>query len=421
MRARYFNVPDNESFLNNGSYGAAPCVVTEVRRRWEDLAAVNQVRFRFMDLSVRLYEAQAHLAAFLSADPNWIVFTSNVNEAMASVLRSLLFTEGDSVLYLCTEYIANISLIEYLCSLNGATPVRVDFEFPASSDDILRAVRLALEQSQRDGAPVRLCVFDHITSQTAYVNPIHELTDLAHAFGADVLVDGAHAPGQVPLNIASLGAEYYAGTLHKWAFACPGTAFLAVKPEKQPGISPLMVGHELGGFESSFLYTGHRDYSPFLAVPEVLRFTEKVCGGVGAVMKRNKEFVLQMAKMLAASWGPLSTLVHAPENTASMALITLPFEPMDKEEAKIKSVALGAYLMTHESITVPIFDMHFRGEWRLVVRISAHVFNFEEEYEHLRDSVLHIKEDLSAVISIAKVANEAMTWGSNLLKKTMIE
>jgi isopenicillin-N epimerase len=395
IRTRHFGLdPISENkFLNNGSYGATPLAVTRIRQDWEEEIQRNPVRFRFMDLPIRLGESQSHLASFVGADPNWIVFTSNVNEGVASILRSLEFEQSDAIVYLNIEYLANIALIQHFVKTKGVLAFEVKVEFPCDYVAILRAVKQAFDSLLAQNIKIRLALFDHITSVTAFVNPIEELVALCKSYGVRVLVDGAHAPGQIQLNIAALGADYYAGTLHKWAFAAPGTAFLAVNPSLQHEIVPLMIGHDLtGGYEHTFFYTGHRDYSPFLCVPDVLAFSNFI-GGTKKIIKHNRRMVLRMACKLIERWGPPSRLVHKPEHMAAMALIVLPFSFAPSEQALVGPLTgiLCAYLLTAHRITVPIFKLRFDGAAFLVVRISCQVFNVESEYDALGDAVASLQ------------------------------
>lgn len=266
----------------------------------------------------------------------------------------------------------------------------------------------AIEEAKGRGR-IRLALFDHITSGSAYVLPVEQLVATCHAASIPVLIDGAHAPGQIHLNVAHINAEYYAGTLHKWAFSPPGVAFLCVKPDRQPGLEPLMVGHELSGsFEEDFKYTGHRDYSVFLAAPAALAFAQHVCGGTAAVIARNHACVTAAARRLAAQWGAPAEVLHADSCVASMAIIVLPFPALSKSEADMKAAALGALLMLSYNVTVPLFVLQVRGECRMVVRISCHVFNDTCEYDRLGDAVARIRDDQHSSFSAVGAGSAAL-------------
>jgi isopenicillin-N epimerase len=219
----------------------------------------------------------------------------------------------------------------------------------------------------------RLAVLDHIISETGVVLPIRELVELCHSRGVRVLVDGAHAPGQVELDIPSLGADYYTANLHKWACAPRSSGILWVAPEEQDRVHPTVISWGLDqGFTEEFDWTGTRDTSAWLAAPTGFEFLERL--GFDAVAGHNHDLVWQATEMMIARWHGLSAA--GPEMSAFMTSVQLP----DKFVADAVSAdQLRTSLLRDHRIEVPVFAWH----GRLWLRLSAQVYNEFAEFERL--------------------------------------
>lgn len=265
-------------FLNHGSFGACPQPVFEAYGRWQRELEEEPVEFLDRRFEPLIAEARKALGAFLSADPDDLVFVPNATTAMNVVAQSLPLAPGDEVLSTNHEYGAVDRMWRLVCAARGARYVRAEVDLPVrSGDDVVEAVWA------RRTPRTRVLSLSHITSPTALLFPITELVRRAREEGILTVVDGAHAPGQIPLDLRELGADFYAGNCHKWMMAPKGAGFLHARRERQPLLKPLVVswGGEgsKGPGPSPFLddhqWQGTRDIAPFLAVSAAIRFMDE--------------------------------------------------------------------------------------------------------------------------------------------------
>ena len=356
------------AFLNHGSFGATPRAVLAEQDRWRALMERHPTHFMSEDVPPALRSAAAKLAAFVGARPDDLVFVENATAGCNTVLRSLRFTPGDEILVTDHGYPAVRKAAEYVAARAGARVVEAAVPFPLEdSAQVVAAVRARL------GPKTRLAIIDHITSPTAIIFPVRELIELSRAAGALVLIDGAHAPGMISLDVPAVGADWYTGNCHKWLMAPKGSAFLWAAPERQADTHPLVISHGFGqGFTAAFDWVGTRDPSAWLSVPAAINFHERL-GGV-RLRKRNAALAREQATLLAKTWG---TERGAPDPlTGSMAAVRLPpSEPVTPERAW----ELRRKLFDDHRIEVPITA--FAGA--LWARISAHAYNRPADYARL--------------------------------------
>ena len=246
-------------YLNHGSFGACPRPVFEAYQRFQRELESQPVEFLALErgFPARLDAARLELAAYVGAPPDDLVFATNVSSALNSVIRSLPLTAGDEILLGDAEYGGMDILWRHVAERTGATLVRKPFA------------------ELEPGARTRVVFCSHIEWQTGAVNDLGPVCAAARAAGALSIVDGAHAPGQIPLDLAELGADVYVGNCHKWLCAPKGAAFLCARPEAQDAIEPLVVSWDWlddAPFRDRHRWQGTRDPSAFLAVPAAIAF-----------------------------------------------------------------------------------------------------------------------------------------------------
>jgi isopenicillin-N epimerase len=363
------------AFLNHGSFGAAPREVLDDQLAWRERLERQPVRFMDGEYPALVREAAAELAGFLGADPEGLALVDNASTGVNAVLRSLELEPGDELLTTTHAYGAVRKTLEYLCDRRGARLVEAPVPFPLEGPEaIVDAVAGVL------GPRTRVAVLDHVSSPTALVFPIAELVSLCRERGVPVLVDGAHAPGMLPLDLGELGADWYTGNCHKWLCAPKGCAFLAAAPHAREGIHPTVISHGYGsGFLEEFDWTGTRDPSPWLALPAALAFHRRL--GPGKVRGHNHRLAVWARELLAEAW---EVEAPAPE-TMLGAMATLPLpeawrEPATEEGAR----AVHDHLWERYRIEVPV--LLFEG--RLWLRISAQVYNRPAEYRRLAEALV---------------------------------
>jgi isopenicillin-N epimerase len=329
------------AFLNHGSFGACPRVVLDAQRRYRDRMEWQPVQFLARDLPGLLATARRDLGDFVCADPDDLAFVANATGAVNAVVRSLRFAPGDELLTDDHEYNATINVLRHVAERDGARVVVASIPFPVGSED---AVVDAILGAVTDRT--RLALISHVTSPTALVFPIERIVAGLAGRGVETLVDGAHAPGMLPLDLDRLDAAWYTGNLHKWVCAPKGAAFLHARRDRQPGIRPNTISHGAnalldaeGGAEAAdgaaaagrtryraeFDWQGTLDPTPWLAVSDALRFGGGVLpGGWPEVMDRNRALTLRARTALTAALG-LDAAAPAPESMlGSMVALPLP-------------------------------------------------------------------------------------------------
>jgi isopenicillin-N epimerase len=355
--------------LNHGSFGSTSLAVMAAQDAWRRRIEANPTQFMSRESRPALRDAARRVAAELGAEGDDIVFSENATSAANAVLRSLDFKPGDEILITSLGYPAIRNAALYVADRAGAGVVEVGIPLPVrDADSILAAVQAKLS------GRTRLAIFDHICSGSALVLPVERLTGLAHRAGAAVLIDGAHVPGQLPLDLAELGVEYYVANLHKWLMAPRGTGILWARRDLQAGLHPLTISHGYRkGFIEEFDWTGTKELTGWLSAPAGIDFFHRLGGE--RLMARNRELALAMGRMLSKAWdtplaGPLQMF-------AAMAVVALPNAGPATFE---RSTELRLYLAEQHGIEAAVNA----SDGRLWVRIMAQAYNEPADYERLR-------------------------------------
>jgi isopenicillin-N epimerase len=304
--------------VNHGSFGATPRTVRTAQHAWQDQMERQPTRFMSTIYPAAIRDAANALGSFLHAEGRNIVFVDNATTACNAVLRSLSFQPDDEILILSHAYGAVRNAVRFVADQTKARIAEARVPFPNPTEDgLLRAVADAITPR------TRLAVIDHITSGSAIVLPAQRIVAACHEAGVQVLIDGAHAPGQIDLDLTAIDADWYAGNCHKWLCAPKGCAFLHAKPEAQPGLHHGTISHGYQqGFLTEFDWTGTTDPSRFLAVTAALDFHQRLGGAT--LRHRNKDLAAQAAELIsqrlntqAGTNGPIA---------GAMATIRLPVE-----------------------------------------------------------------------------------------------
>ncbi len=262
------------AYLNHGSFGACPRPVFERFQAWQRELEAQPVEFLGRRFAALMRSAREALGAFVGSDPDDLVFVPNATTGLNAVARSLPLAPGDEVLTTDHEYGALDRTWTFVCEGAGARYVRRPVALPVSTPgDVAEAVWSGVTPR------TRVLFLSHITSTTALVFPVAELVRRAREAGLVTVVDGAHAPGQVPLDLRALGADFYGGNCHKWMNAPKGSAFLFARREAQPLLHPLVVSWgwrpERPGrsrFVDEHEWQGTRDIAAYLSVPAAIEF-----------------------------------------------------------------------------------------------------------------------------------------------------
>jgi isopenicillin-N epimerase len=403
--ARHWALDPAITFLNHGSFGATPRDVLEAQRRWRDRMEAQPIQFLARDLPGLLAETRAQLGAFVGAHPDDLAFVTNATGAVNAVVRSLRFAPGDELLTDDHEYNATINVLRHVAERDGARVVVARIAFPSvSEDNVVDALLAAVTER------TRLVLVSHVTSPTALVFPVERIVAALSERGVDTLVDGAHAPGMVPLDLDRLGAAWYTGNLHKWVCAPKGAAFLHARRDRQAGIRPSTISHGAnavlgapgnpGGstrYRAEFDWQGTLDPTAWLAVTDALRFVgELVDGGWPEVMARNGELTLDARARLARVLGVDPATLPSPSMLGSMVALPLPSSgPLAMAGAgssPLDTDPLQQILLDRFRIEVPIYPWPVPAAespdaaMRLI-RVSSAPHNGGDDAERLADSL----------------------------------
>ena len=371
-------------FMNHGSFGACPVEVLKKQMQFRDRLENEPVRFILRELPGMIFDALERLAVFLGVEATDIVFVPNVTHGVNAVLRSIDLSPGDEILTTNHEYFSCKNTVDLIAERSGARVVVADIPFPLESDD--QVIEAILNKAS---ARTRIALIYHITSPTALIFPVKRIVDELDSMGIDVLVDGAHAPGMIPLDIDDLGAHYYTGNFHKWLCSPKGAGFLYVRKDKQQSIKPVVVSHVksdfdtyLSSFQVEFYWTGTDDPTSYLCVPEAIEFLQGLCpDGLPGIMTRNHKLALGARKVIMEA---LDLDPPCPDHMiGSMAALPLPDCDVKGPVPPDYFDPLQDKLFNEYNIEVPVIP------WRempgRVIRISAFLYNNIEQYEYLAD------------------------------------
>lgn len=320
--------------LNHGSFGQCPKEVMAAQHAYAKLAEQHNDRW-FRDTYYKLIErSRARVASLIKGRLEDVVLIENASSAVNSVLRSLSLRPGDKVLILSQAYNMVKEVLRWIreCNLQVEV-VTVNLQYPISTPDhITDQVRKALRAF---GPQIKLCIFSHVSSMPSMVEPIEELARLSKELTdgyARVLVDAAHCPGQVDIDVGSIGADFYLGNMHKWMFAPKGAAFLWAAAAQQAALQPTVIsstGHR--DFVGRYSYTGTRDYTAFCSIDDAFVFIERRFGSIRACRDHNHSLAVTGCKMLSSAWG--TQLLCAEGMVAGMCNVELPRAPGDRVAA----------------------------------------------------------------------------------------
>jgi isopenicillin-N epimerase len=286
-------------YLNNGATGVVPIPVLKAQQEWQAKIERQPIRYYARDMGSDIRKSAAEAAKLMNANPDDVVLVHNATTGTNAVLGSLKLSAGDEVLITTHAYIAVRLAAEFYCGRAGATVTYADLPFPMHDEDaVVQAI------AQQISPRTKLVILDHITSVSAYVFPLTRLIPLCRRKGALVLIDAAHAPGQLVVDLAVLQPDFYVGNAHKWLSAAKGCAMLYVRPEHQAWVHPPVISTQFGlGFTKEFDYIGILDYSPFLSLPDALRYRRERFGSEQRILARNHALAVAAGCYLARVWG----------------------------------------------------------------------------------------------------------------------
>lgn len=371
-------------YLNHGTVGVTPLRVLAAQRAIRDEIEAHPSRFLLRELceivvgqpsprQPRLRQAADVVAAFVGARGDDVVFVDNTTTGANAVLRGFPLEHGDEIIVSEFGYGGVTRAVTQAARERGATVKVASMPYPVESGDQVVEAYLAAV-----GPKTRIAVVDHITSESALVLPLATIAERLHAHGVAVMADGAHAPGAIPLDIPSLGVDWYIGNLHKWLWVPRSSGILWAPNSRQASLRPAVVSWGLDrGFHAEFDLPGTRDPSPHLSAPDAIAFMQEC--GAAAVHRYNHALAWDGARHLADVWR--TPFVTPEELIGTMATVMMPerLGTTPEEAARVRDA-----LLFDSKIEVQVHA--FRG--RLYSRICGQIYNDMSDVDQLAQAVL---------------------------------
>jgi isopenicillin-N epimerase len=308
-----FSLARRLTYLNHGGFGATPRCVLEQKKRILDEIEKNPTEFLSHRIRAAWHQVARNITGRFMLEPGTLAIVDNATDGIEAVLRALCLKEGDELLATSMTYGAVAMAARYIAERRGASVTTARFRFPnPDPEQCIKAIGQAITPR------TKVAILDHITSATALLMPLKEMVNICRERGVSVLVDGAHAPGQIALDISALQPDWYVGNLHKWYFVPRGCGFLWAAPGKQDRLMPNVLSWDISQpFPSNFAWTGTRDPSNWLAVRSAFDFMDSL--GENAVQQHNQRLLRGAIALLADMWKVPITTPSA--MTAAMTLV----------------------------------------------------------------------------------------------------
>lgn len=385
-----FPLEAETTYLNHGTVGVTPWSVLRHRAALLEEIERHPARFMLRELmrldaatsanvvpgTLRLRAATARIAQFLGARTEDLVFVDNATAAVNAVLRSLDLEPGSEILVHDHTYGGVERATRRIAAERGwkIAPLLLP---TADADD--EAYVAAVERAI--GPQTRLALLDHVSSETALVMPLAKMAAACRARGVAVLVDGAHAPGAVPVDLSALDVDWYAANLHKWAFAPRSCGVLWAAPARRARLQPAVLSWASSSEDwvAGFEWAGTRDPTPWLSAPAGLDFIDEALGGPAALREHNHALAWQSARLLAERWSV--PLVGPESRVGAMVCVRLP-APLDRGDP-LDAQRLRDRLFFEHRIEVPVLAR----DGVLHARLSLQVYNDVADVERLAEAL----------------------------------
>lgn len=382
---RFWPLARGTVFLNHGSFGACPLPILKLQSELRIQMEAEPVQFLWRRYEERLQPARQAVAAFLGAHPSDLVFVTNATVGVNAAARSFPLKPGDEVLTTSLDYNACHNALAAAVAERGARLVTAEVPFPIrNEDEIVEAVLRSVSPR------TRLAMLDHVTSNTGIILPIARLLGELGRRGVEVLIDGAHAPGMLPLNLGQLKPAYYAGNLHKWVCAPKGAAFLWAREDLQASLRPAVISHGnntprpgYSSFQDRFDWAGTFDPTAWFCTGAAIQWLGKLLpGGWDELRSRNHGLVVEARRRLCAT---LEVEPPCPEEMlGSIATIPTP----ERFQRRPKTTKLDPeQIELYDTFGIEVPWNRMGNPARRYFRVSAQVYNSIEDYDYLARAI----------------------------------
>lgn len=383
----HWGIDPTSTFLNHGSFGACPTPVLQRQNELRLQLESNPLRFMLDEAPDLLKQSKETLAGLLNTPDDDLVFVQSATAGVNAVLRSIDLKPGDEILVLDQTYRACRNIVDYVCKRTGAVPVVATIRWPGSTED--QVVESVLSKATDRTA---VALIDHINSSTGMLMPIQRMVASLNSLGIDVLIDGAHALGQVEVDLSELAPAYYVTNCHKWLCGPKAAAVLYVRPDRQGRIEPAIISHgsrdqkdgRYGSFQERFAWQGTADPTPAICAGAAARFLDSLMpGGLPALIERNHEMAVGARDLLCKAW---SVPKPCPDQMIA-AMASMPvckgYEECDaSDEAKAHREFVQALRLTNR---IECQALPFGMPPVLHIRLSCHAYNHGGQLVALND------------------------------------
>ncbi|MBL6963769.1 MAG: aminotransferase class V-fold PLP-dependent enzyme [Bacteroidetes bacterium] len=380
--AHHWSIDKEFVFLNHGSFGACPIEILAKQHEYRKRMESQPLRFFVRELEKPYNESKSRLASFIGSKPENTVFVRNATSGVNTVLKSLDFNMGDEIICCNHMYPAIRNTLNFLRD-NQKVIIReaiIPYQIESAQQIVDALLNLKTEKT-------KLLLIDHISSPTGILFPVEELVVRFNEFGIDTLVDGAHAPGTVDLNLEKIAAAYYTGNCHKWICSPKGSAFLYVRQDKQKEIKPLTTSLVAGNnftFEQQFSWQGTEDPTAYLCVGDTIDYMNGLYpGGWPGIIQKNHELALEARSKICES---LKVDPAIPDGlVANLASIHLP----DSKDLQTNRSSPFDSLMDslYHEFKIEVFITYWPEFPKRLLRISPQLYNTMEQYKYLLNAI----------------------------------
>ena len=381
--SKYWNLNPETVFLNHGSFGACPSSVLEYQNKLRIELESDPVHF-FDITSKKLWaEAIKNFSKFINADKEGLIFVPNATSGVNTILRSLDLNLGDEILVLDHAYQACWNTVDFVTERSGAKTVIVPLPYPIESPEEVTQTILNYVTEK-----TKLALIDTVTSPTGIRLPFEQIVNELQSKDIDVLLDAAHGPGIVSLDLQKLKPAYATGNAHKWLCTPKGSAFLHVREDKRGQIRPLSISHgaSVDGTKNErirleFDWTGTQDITPWLCIPKSIKYVGSlVDGGWEEIMEHNRNLALEARNIILEV---LKTPKICPDSMiVGLSAVALPGEGVATKSV-LEPDPLHTLLFEKYNIQVPVFSWPHHN--RRYLRIASYLYNSLEEYSFLAE------------------------------------
>jgi isopenicillin-N epimerase len=381
--SKYWNLNPKTVFLNHGSFGACPQEILDYQFKLRTELESDPVHF-FDVISKQLWaDSIETFADFINADKEGIVFVPNATSGVNTILRSLSLKPDDEIIILDHTYQACWNTVDFVTKRSGAKTVIVPLPYPIENSEEVTQVILNYTTEK-----TKLALIDTVTSPTGIRLPFENIVSELQSRSIDVLLDAAHGPGIVPLDLKKLKPAYVTGNAHKWLCTPKGSAFLHIREDKRPDIRPLSISHgaSVDGSKNErirleFDWTGTQDITPWLCIPKSIEYIDSLVeGGWAEVMERNTSLAIEARNIILEVLG---TSKMCPDSMiVGLSAVALPGEGVATKSV-LEPDPLHTLLYAKYSIQVPVFGWPHHN--RRYLRTASYLYNSIEEYRYLAE------------------------------------